>query len=172
MRTSCLSILLLLASVLSIHATTVKRMDLGTLVSGARDIVVGKVRESETYWSGDGRLILTRHTIEVLETLKGVNEGTVEITTIGGTIGDLTLYVAGMPVFEPGEETVLFVEASGPFRTVVGLGQGKFSVAGDFVSNSVSSLDFADRGPGRVTRMRVARFKDAIRQRLQAGNAR
>ncbi len=172
MRASCLSILLLLASVLSIHATTVKRMDLDTLVAGAQEIVVGMVRDSETYWSGNGRLILTRHTIEVSETLKGVNDGTVEITTIGGTIGDLTLYVAGMPVFEPGEETVVFVEAAGPFRTVVGLGQGKLSVADDFVSNSVSSLEFADPGPGRVTRMRFARFKDAIRQRLQTGNAR
>jgi len=122
MRMSILSILLVLGSVLSIHATTVKRMDLAGLVSAAQEIVVGKVRNSETYWNQNGRLILTRHTIEVAETLKGVNGGTVEITTIGGTIGDLTLYVAGMPVFELGEETVVFVEAAGPVRTVVGLG--------------------------------------------------
>ena len=173
MRASCFSVLLLLlGSVFSIHATTVKRMDLDQLVSGAQEIVVGRVRDSETYWSGDGRFILTRHTIEVSETLKGVNDGSVEITTIGGTIGDLTLYVAGMPVFELGEETVVFVESAGPYRTVVGLGQGKFSLADDFVTNSVSSLEFADPGPGRVTRMRFDGFRDAIRQRLQSGNAR
>jgi hypothetical protein len=105
MRASCFSVLLLLlGSIFSIHATTAKRMDLDQLVSGAQEIVVGKVRDSETSWSGDGRLILTRHRIEVSETLKGVNDGSVEITTIGGTIGDLTLYVAGMPVFEPGQQ--------------------------------------------------------------------
>jgi hypothetical protein len=172
MRSSCLSILILLASVLSIHATTVKRMDLDTLVSGAHEIVVGKVRGSETYWSEDGRLILTRDKIEVSETLKGVNDGTVEITTIGGTIGDLTLYVAGMSVFKSGEEMIVFVEVAGSFRTVVGLGQGKFSVADDFVPNSVSSLNFAHAGPGRVTRMRFARLKNAIRERLQTENVR
>ena len=172
MRPSWLLILLLLTSVLSIHATTVKRMDLDGLVLGAQEIVIGKVRDSETFWSEDGRLILTRHTIDVSETLKGVNDGTAEIVTVGGTIGDLTLYVAGMPVFKPGEDTVVFVEAVGPLRTVVGLGQGKFSIADDFVSNSISNLEFADPGPGRVTRMRFASFKDAILQRLQTGAAR
>ncbi len=155
-----------------LHAATVLRLDLDGLVSTAQTIVVGKVRDSDTYWSADGRLILTRHTIEVAETLKGFNDETVEITTIGGTIGDLTLYVAGMPVFEPGEDTVVFLEAAGPYRTVVGLGQGKFTVADDFVSNSVSSLEFADTSPGRVTRMQFARFKNAIRERLETGNAR
>ncbi len=172
MRALILTVLSLLGSVLSINATTVKRLDLDGLVSGAHEIVVGSVRASESYWSQDGRLILTRHTIEVSETLKGAGDQTIEVTTIGGTMGDLTLYVAGMPVFEPGEETVVFVEAAGPFRTVVGLGQGKFSVADGFVSNSVSSLEFADPGPGRVTRMRFHRFKDTIRQRLQSGKPR
>ena len=172
MRASCLSILLLLASVLPIDATTVKRMDLDGLVAGAQEIVVGRVRNSATYWAGDGRLILTRHTIEVSETLKGANDGTVEITTVGGTIGDLTLYVAGMPAFQPGEEMVVFVEAAGPYRTVLGLGQGKFSVVDDFVSNNVSNLEFTDPGPGSVTRMRFRRFREAIQQRVRTGRTR
>ena len=45
----------------------------------------------------------------------------------------------------------MFLEAAGPYRTVVGLGQGKFSVAGDFVSNDVSELKFMDGHHGLET---------------------
>ena len=87
-------LLLIVALALPLQATTVKRLDLEGLVSIAQTIVVGEVKKSETYWSPDGRLILTRHTIEVGETLKGSTGPTVEITTIGGTIGDrLTPYL-------------------------------------------------------------------------------
>ncbi len=103
---------------LPIHATTVKRLDLDGLVAIADTIVVGEVRRSEIYWSVDGRLILTRHTIQVDETLKGFPAGTVEVTTVGGTIGDRTLYVAGMPAFADRERTILFLEAAGSYRTV------------------------------------------------------
>lgn len=167
---SILLLSLLLAGTL--QATTVQRLDLDGLVSIVHEIVVGKVSDSETYWSSDGRLILTRHTIEVAETLKGPAGRTLVITTIGGTIGDETLYVAGMPVFRPGEDTVVFLEASGPYRTVVGLGQGKFSVADGFVSNNVSSLEFTDRGLPRQTRMPFDVFKEVIRQNLLSGNVR
>lgn len=151
---------------LPIHATTVKRLDLDGLVAIADTIVVGEVRRSEIYWSVDGRLILTRHTIQVDETLKGFPAGTVEVTTVGGTIGDRTLYVAGMPAFADRERTILFLEAAGSYRTVVGLGQGKFSVADGVISNDVSELQFADGERGVATRMRLSEFKDEIRQRV------
>ncbi len=165
MRTAGCFVLIVLLN-LPIHATTVKRLDLDGLVAIADTIVVGEVRRSETYWSVDGRLILTRHTIQVGETLKGFPSGTVEVTTVGGTIGDRTLYVAGMPAFADGERTIVFLEAEGSYRTVVGLGQGKFSVADDFVSNDVSQLQFVDGRRGVATRMRLSEFKDEIRQRV------
>ncbi len=160
----CLVLIILLT--LPIHATIVKRLDLDGLVSVADTIVVGEVRSSDTYWSRDGRLILTRHTIQVDETLKGLPSGTLEVTTIGGTIGDLTLYVAGMPAFAKGERTILFLEAAGLYTTVVGLGQGKFSVANDFVSNNVSELQFDDGRRPTATRMRLDEFKNEIRRRV------
>ena len=165
-------LLLIVALALPLQATTVKRLDLEGLVSIAQTIVVGEVKKSETYWSPDGRLILTRHTIEVGETLKGSTAETVEITTIGGTIGDRTLYVAGMPAFAPGEETIVFTETIGAYRTVVGLGQGKFSVTDGGVTNDLSNLEFPDKRPGRKTRMRLGPFKDEIRRRLGSRNKR
>ena len=161
----CLVLILLLS--LPFNAATVKRLDLDGLVTTAQTIIVGTVSDSHTYWTDDGRLILTRHTIEVDETLKGYPSGTVDVTTVGGTIGDQTLYVSGMPAFGDGERTVLFLESTGRYRTVVGLGQGKFSIDNDFVSNDVSELTFEDGRGGLPTRLDLDEFKDDIRRRLR-----
>jgi hypothetical protein len=99
---------------------------------------------------------LTTSTVEVQETLKGRATRTLELTTIGGTIGDLTLVAAGMPTLQTGEETVLFVEEVGTFKTIVGLSQGKFSVTNGEVSNPVAHL-----------KMHLTEFKQQIRSRLK-----
>src|SRR5215510_12130792 len=141
-------ILLLLAFALSLstitHATTVERLNLDGLVKKSNRIVVGKVRESRTYWSSNGKLILTNYTIDVEETIKGEPAPTLELTTIGGTIGDLTLHVAGMPMFSTNENAIVFVESTGAYLTVVGLDQGKFTITNGEVSNKVNDLEFPD----------------------------
>ena len=148
------------------QATTVERLNLDGLVKKANRIVIGKVRSSRTYWSTNGKLILTNYTIDVQETIKGQAARTVELTTIGGTIGDLTLHVAGMPVFAKEENAVVFVENTGSYSTVVGLGQGKFTVVNGEVSNNISGLEFADRSRARPTQMPLATFKRQIKLSL------
>ena len=148
------------------QATTVERLNLDGLVKKSNRIVVGKVRSSRTYWSSNGKLILTNYTIDVQENIKGTAARTVELTTIGGTIGDLTLHVAGMPVFDRDENAVIFVEKTGTYSTIVGLGQGKFTVVNGEVSNNISGLEFADRGRARPTQMPLATFKRQIKLSL------
>jgi len=148
------------------HATTVERLNLDSLVKKSNRIVVGKVRSSRTYWSSNGKLILTNYTIDVQETIKGTPARTVELTTIGGTIGDLTLHVAGMPVFDTDENAVVFMEKSGAYSTIVGLGQGKFTVMNGEVSNNISGLEFPDGGAARATRMSLATFRRQIKLSL------
>jgi hypothetical protein len=150
----------------SIRATTVERLTLDTLVKKSNRIVIGKVRSSRTYWSSDRKLILTNYTIDVQETIKGQDASTVEITTIGGKIGDLTLHVAGMPAFDKDENAVVFVEKSGIYSTVVGLAQGKFAISNGEVSNDVTGLDLPDGSQVRATKMSLATFKRQIRLSL------
>lgn len=145
------------------HATTVERLNLDGLVKKAHKIVVGKVRNSRTYWSDNGKLILTNYMIDVEETIKGDAARTVELTTIGGTIGDLTLHVAGMPTFSKDESAVVFVESSGAYSTVVGLDQGKFTIANGEVSNNASDLEFPDGGFSKPTKMPLTTFKRQIK---------
>src|SRR5688572_26694731 len=113
----------------TLHATTVERLDLEGLVKKSNKIVIGKVVDSRTNWGGaSGRLILTTYTLEVEESIKGQRSSTLELTTVGGKIGNLQLHVSGMVSFDKGENAVVFVENSGAYSTVVGLGQGKFTI--------------------------------------------
>ena len=146
----------------SSYATTVQRLGLDDLVKKAHAIVVGKVSGSRTYWSADRKLILTGYTIQVDESIKGQASRSVEVTTIGGKIGDLELYVSGMPSFEKGESAVVFVEQSGAYQTVVGLGQGKFTVVNGEVVNSLGDLSFPDGKPGNPVKMPLQNFKNQI----------
>ena len=159
----CLIFLLITSS----NATTVERLGLADLVKKARTIVVGKVAGSRTHWSSDGKLIVTDVTIDVGESLKGTTTSRrIAVTTVGGKIGDLELHVSGMPSFQPGEDAVLFIEQSGTYQVVVGLGQGKFTVTNGEVVNAIGGLAFPDGRPGSPLKMPLQTFKDQIRSFL------
>jgi hypothetical protein len=145
------------------RATTVERLTLEDLAKRSLSVVQGVVRSSRSYWSPDGKLILTNTTIEVTEAIKGQSARIVEVTTVGGRIGDRVLHVGGMPAFAPGENTIVFVERSSGYLTVLGLGQGKFTVANGEVANSPSELTYPDGKPALRTRMPVQNFKSEIR---------
>ena len=159
----CILVLSFLVTTLS-HATTVERLNLDDLVRRANKIVAGRVSNSRTLWSSDRKLIHTVYTIEVHETMKGESSRTVELTTVGGKIGDIILHVSGMPSFEKGEDTVVFVEKAGLYSIVVGLGQGKFTVSNGEASNSVTDLAFPGGLPGRPLKMPVEEFKSQIKR--------
>ena len=148
------------------YATTVQRLGLEDLVKKAQTIVVGKVTGSRTFWTADRKLILTNYTIQVDENIKGQTSRDVEVTAIGGKIGDLELHVSGMVSFVKGENAVVFLEQSGAYQTVVGLGQGKFTVTNDEVTNSVGDLSFSDGRPGTTVKMPLQNFKNQIRSLL------
>jgi hypothetical protein len=148
------------------QATTVQRLALEDLVKKAHHIVAGRVRESRTSWNANGKLILTTYTIEVDDNIKGQFSQTLEVTTIGGKIGDLELHVSGMPPLEKDEHVVLFTELSGSYEVVLGLSQGKFRVENGEVLNDSRALSFADGRPGKSVRFPAETFKNQIRSIL------
>jgi hypothetical protein len=158
---------LLIAAIVSIvtplSATSVRRLSFEELIRTASTIVEGSVVDSHTYRSADGKLILTSYTINVQENLKGTPGSTLTVTTVGGRIGNTILHVAGVPVFQPGEKAVLFLEKTGMHTTVVGLNQGKFAISNDAVSNSSAGLSFPDGGPATPLKMPLAEFKRQIK---------
>src|SRR6185369_18074466 len=100
-------LLLILLFATSSYATTVQRLGLEDLVKKSHTIVLGRVTNSRTYWSSNRKLIFTNYTIQVDESIKGQAGRTVEVTTIGGKIGDVELHVSGMPSFQAGENAVV-----------------------------------------------------------------
>ena len=112
-----------------VFSTTVEKFTLDDLVQKSGRIIVGKCISRESRWNDRNTLILTTARIAVSEPLKGASDGFVNVVTVGGTLDGITQTVSGMPVLEPEEEVLLFLEPSknGQWQPL-GMSQGKFSI--------------------------------------------
>ena len=134
-----------------LFSTTVEKFTLDDLVQKSGRIVVGKCLSRESRWNDRNTLILTTARFAVSEPLKGSNDGFVNVVTVGGTLDGITQEVSGMPVFEPEEEALLFLEPSknGHWQPL-GLSQGKFRIlrnrqtGEEEVVHSLSGLELYD----------------------------
>ncbi len=126
------------------HATSVRPLSIDDLARDATLVVVGHSDVGESHWQG-GRIV-TRTRVQVLETwVGGTTPGDViEVTTLGGVVGEIGQMVSGAAPLYAGERLVLFLRAAGERLVPIELGQGVFYVA---------------RGADGVDR--VARHKDA-----------
>jgi hypothetical protein len=132
-------------------STTVEKFTLDDLVQKSGRIIVGKCISRESRWNDRNTLILTTARFVVSEPLKGSSDGFVNVVTVGGTLDGITQTVSGMPVFEPEEEALLFLEPSknGHWQPL-GLSQGKFRIlrnrqtGEEDVIHSLSGLELYD----------------------------
>ncbi|MBU0641246.1 MAG: matrixin family metalloprotease [Planctomycetes bacterium] len=75
----------------------------------AEQIVIGDVVEINTYWDGDVGLIKSHIVVAVSDYLVGTGDGLEEFVMSGGTVGDVTLHVSVLPVFEVEDHVLLFL---------------------------------------------------------------
>jgi hypothetical protein len=116
-------------------ATTLVRADLDELAAENATIVLGQVEDARSYWNAEGTFILTDVRFKAHEVLKGAlpKGRDLEITLMGGTVGDLTTLIIGGPQLIPGNTYILFLNqedlpgAPGAL-TVRDLVQGAFDV--------------------------------------------
>lgn len=114
--------------------TSVVAPTLPDLVSTAESIVVADVVDVRSAWvvSRAGRAIVTDVTFSIRQTLKGTTYAQRSFEFLGGTVGDDTLRVSGMPEFHIGDRDVLFLRDSGtPVSPIVGLMYGRFRIVRD-----------------------------------------
>jgi len=131
-----LSGVLVLTTGPSADATTVRQFDLEEMVETARQIFLGTCLSARCEASDDEG-ICTRTRFKVEERIKGTFDAdTLQLRLPVGTVDGIRCTIPGMPSFAPGEEVVLFLTEEGAdgYPWVVGLSQGKFSVASDPVS--------------------------------------
>jgi len=113
--------------------------DLDQLVESADAIVVGRVVARRAAWNDEQTRIYTHYTVEVEHTVKGFAVPRIELTELGGQVGGLAMEVDGAPVYEPGEEAVIFLHADRGRVMTLRWFQGKLPIVRD------------RRGVGRVT---------------------
>ena len=115
------------------NATTLERMSLAKMTQTAPLIVRARCVANSTAW--DAGEIWTFTTFAIEETWKGAPPGApaqIKVRLLGGSVGNLTSTVSGVPHFHPGEEVILFLEptARGDF-SIVSWVQGTFRIRCD-----------------------------------------
>ena len=115
------------------RASTVVSMSLDQLTQASSDIVQAHVVNQVSCWNDVHTQVLTITTMAVSQVFKGNASSTVEIEQLGGTLGNMRVFVPGDISFQPQGEYVLFLEpapASSHYR-VVGMTQGAYRVYQD-----------------------------------------
>ena len=92
-------------------STTVIPPSFEALVSAAHTIFVGEVVNQQAIWvsTPQGRAIKTLVDFRVEDVWKGSSGAVTRLEFMGGTIGEMTMEVVGMPTFRLGQRSVLFV---------------------------------------------------------------
>ena len=91
-------------------ATTLMRASLADLTAANSTIVIGDVLDIHSYWNEDASFILTDVKVRVGETMKA--EGSPEavtITLLGGTVGEISTLVLGVPSLEIDKSYLFFL---------------------------------------------------------------
>lgn len=170
------------------RSTTVIPPTFESLVSGANTIFVGDVIGTRAIWitTPQGRAIVTQVTFKVEDVWKGAAGAVTQLEFLGGTIGETTMEVVGMPTFHEGQRSVLFVSSEVRSASpLVGFWYGRMRVEKD--PNGVDRVRTHDGralgspdqvGANRadymtsVTPMRLAELELATRARVLAGRVR
>jgi hypothetical protein len=120
-------------------ATTVIAPTFNELVAQSESVLWGEVTEinCELVTQGKSRAIFTRVTVTVREQIIGTNPTTVTLEFLGGTVGELTMVVDGMPRFTLGQNDILFVQNNGrQICPLVGMAHGRYSIVRDPITGT------------------------------------
>jgi hypothetical protein len=137
---------LLLLTADSARSTSILAPTFEEIVARADQVVLARVVAHQSSWvtSRSGRAIVTDVTFAIERTLKGQSRVQRTLEFLGGTVGDDTLTVAGMPEFRLNDRDVLFVRDSGrPASPLVGFSYGRFRVVRDatFGGDTIRTFD-------------------------------
>ncbi len=122
-----------------LRATSVTPPTLAQLTARAETVFRGEVLSirSELVTRAGSRAIFTTVTFRIDELLKGALPGAATLTLefLGGTVGELTMDVAGIPQFAVGQTDILFVEKNGAqICPLVAMMFGRYHVLRDAVT--------------------------------------
>lgn len=125
---ACLAVALW--SAFAADATTIARMSLAKMAQAAPLIV--RARCAGNSVALDAGEIWTFTSLQIEEAWRGEAPSKITVRLLGGTLGNITSHVSGVPQFRLGEEVILFLQPTkrGDF-SVVSWEQGTFRIARD-----------------------------------------
>ncbi|MCL4813320.1 MAG: hypothetical protein KJ061_12570 [Vicinamibacteraceae bacterium] len=159
-----------------VQATTVRALTTEAMTREADVIAIGQCVAVETVW--EDRVLVTKATIEVSESLKGGASGRIVVSLPGGIDTNrkhpIAMTYPGAPIMQPGERVFVFLDRgdTDPSAfTVSGFSQGKFSIVVDPAGEEVVTRDLSQitlvGGPGPTRgakdRKRLADFRREVR---------
>jgi hypothetical protein len=116
----------------AVHATVLVPAEFREVVQGSTMIAYGRVIDVRPEWVDDRSRVDTIVTLEVVTWLKGGTDQTIEFKVPGGEMGRYRNVTIGAPVFNRGDEAVMFLKSDGTSIPIVfGLNQGVFRVRRD-----------------------------------------
>ncbi|MHC4820410.1 MAG: hypothetical protein ACYTDX_01660 [Planctomycetota bacterium] len=140
-------------------ASIVLRVTPRELADEAHVVVEGRVSAIDVRWDDKHTAINHYVTFNVEQVHKGKAGASVTIVVPGGTVGDETLRVDGVPTFKDGERAVVFLWKNKRGELVVlGQAQGKFNLFHDkktktlVAQNSLKGLCLVMRGGPKAVR--------------------
>lgn len=168
----------------TLRATVLIPIEFRELVSSSPVILRGRVVSAQPAWVDGRRAIETIVTVEPSEYLRGDLGERLTFAVPGGQLGRYRTVFVGAPVFDEGDEVVLFLSASGAAQPhIVGLSQGVFRIVTDARSGrrlvtppavmAAAGVDAAPVIRGDPARRAVTfdAFRDAVRQVLATSQA-
>ncbi len=158
-------------------------MGFAEIVSSAEAVVVAEAIDTRAEWvtTGSSRVIVTRVTFRVRDTLKGTQRVLLPLEFLGGTVGNIRQTVSGVPTFAVGDRAVLFVSGARAASPIVGHMQGRFPIntapdGTDYVTlhdqrafGEVNQIGApVTVSPVAIPTMTLAAFRTEIGRRVQA----
>ena len=113
MRRFAATLLISVALVSSLDATTVLPLSFTQLVNESSSIVFGRVVDVRGQWSDDRRFIESVVSIDVMRGIKGGAGEQVSFTIPGGQLGRYVNVIPGAPTFAIGDVAVVFLTSRG-----------------------------------------------------------
>ena len=98
-------------------------------VDNAAAIILGKCVKTEARFDPTGRWIVTYATFNVEQSMKGDAAGQITIVTPGGSVNGIHQETIGVPVFNAGDEHVVFLRNTRLGLTPLYFDQGTYNVA-------------------------------------------
>ena len=133
----CAVIVLCLCTISS--GTSVVRLTLPDIADHSGQVLKGKITAIDSYWTEEfgPRTIETKVILEHVSYFKGQRSRSTnfEFTVPGGTVGQMTMRIAGAPEFKQGEEWILFLLPEWKSFPTVGLYQGAYQLVDGIVKD-------------------------------------